>query len=490
MKIYNLITFLLAAILLTSCGSGNSFNEDNNNLIKVEGIVISGYLKNAQVFLDLNSNGKFDYNEPNSLTNSEGKFNFFSTQEQVDNNSVIAIAVKGQTIDMDYPDVTIDAGFALTSPPGKPKLISPITTLIVSKRNYLNITTLEAEVDLIKDLNMPFINLYSNYLEDQKNNLEYKNLHNLATASLGVMKFFDSNDSAMQKIFYSAKLIDYMIFNDLEKFKKTDYRHISKIISSQRNIIFPPPVGVYDDLEKLINYPGKVAVPCPEQNDKMGVLLSIGQSNSANTGELLFSTKYPNKVFNFFNGKCYVANSPLLGATSESGEFLTPLADELISKGVYNSIVIVTSGIGASEISRWALNGDLNNMLINTIKNVNLKYKISDIIWHQGEKDYQLMNSTNSYINSFYSLQNTLFENNVVAPFFISISTYCSSASFDKSNSIVIAQNLLINKKNIKFGVNTDELLSKSDRRYDSCHFGISGQIKTAMAYAAAIQNK
>jgi Carbohydrate esterase, sialic acid-specific acetylesterase len=117
------------------------------------------------------------------------------------------------------------------------------------------------------------------------------------------------------------------------------------------------------------------------------VLLIIGQSNSANHADKKFTTQFPQSVFNYFEGKCYIASSPLLGATGEGGEFITPLADKLISVGAYKSVVIVSSGIGGTPISRWQKDGDLNEMLLSTLKRANQKYKITHVIWHQGESD-------------------------------------------------------------------------------------------------------
>ena len=46
------------------------------------------------------------------------------------------------------------------------------------------------------------------------------------------------------------------------------------------------------------------------------------------------TTERPDAVVNFFEGKCYRAQSPLLGATAEEGEFLTLLGDRLVADGV------------------------------------------------------------------------------------------------------------------------------------------------------------
>ena len=92
---------------------------------------------------------------------------------------------------------------------------------------------------------------------------------------------------------------------------------------------------------RLIKDDLKKQVPCPKQNHDTAVLFALGQSNVANHGEYKFTTNHPGKVVNYFNGKCFVASSPLLGSTNMNGEFITPLADNLIERGLYKYIVII-----------------------------------------------------------------------------------------------------------------------------------------------------
>ena len=114
--------------------------------------------------------------------------------------------------------------------------------------------------------------------------------------------------------------------------------------------------------------------------------MAVGQSNSANHADNKFVTKYPGRVFNLFNGKCYVASSPLLGASGVRGEFLTPMADLLIDSQHFDAVVIIPSAVGNSNISRWNAHSDLGLMLINVLQSVNKSYRITSIIWHQGER--------------------------------------------------------------------------------------------------------
>ena len=242
----------------------------------------------------------------------------------------------------------------------------------------------------------------------------------------------------------------------------------------------------FDSFSRLTSIEGKEEIACPTQNKSTAVILVIGQSLSANHASQKFTTKYPKSVMNYFNGKCYVAGSPLLGASSEYGEFITPLADMLIESNKIKTVIIAASGIGGTAIGRWAQGGDLNNMIVGVTNQLSDRYKVSEVIWQQGESDYLDFTTTASYINSFNSLTNTLLLQKVQAPIFLSISSKCGP-NWVQNNPTAVAQKQLINNQKIFLGVNSDELLDIEDRTPDECHLTGSGQIKIAKSYANAI---
>jgi hypothetical protein len=262
----------------------------------------------------------------------------------------------------------------------------------------------------------------------------------------------------------------------------------SRVAHATRN---PVNLSQFDSLGRLTFHPGKIQVDCPVQTRDTGVLLILGQSNAANHARKKFTTQYPNNVVNYFEGKCYVASSPLLGATAEGGEFITPLADQLISNGTYRNIVVIAAAVAASPISRWVRHGDLNESLIALIKDVQTKFQITEVIWHQGEADASPLLSTTAkvYVSSFHSLVDTLSERKVRAPIFVSIATrWCNAgANWTEGNPVATGQRLLIDNQRIFLGADTDKLVELKDR-YDTCHFSESGQTKTAEAFADSIR--
>ncbi|MBA2710862.1 MAG: hypothetical protein H0U57_09750 [Tatlockia sp.] len=248
----------------------------------------------------------------------------------------------------------------------------------------------------------------------------------------------------------------------------------------------------FDGWGRLISYPGKKEVACPTQDNKTGVLLVIGQSNSANHADKAMITKYPEKVYNYFNGKCYVASSPLLGATGTHGEFLTPLADYLLEMNVYKNIIIISSGMDGTKVARWEKGGDLNNMLMSVLDELKSKFKITEVIFHQGESDYLERTPPLQYQQSFKSLVSSLrLEGKNTPPFYYSIATRCGYGWYAHNPIALVQHTLASYEDKIYLGADTDVSIPASERSFAICHFTEIGQLKAAYAFALAIaQNK
>jgi hypothetical protein len=244
--------------------------------------------------------------------------------------------------------------------------------------------------------------------------------------------------------------------------------------------------GMRDDFGRLTAYPGKIPVVCPPQGPETSVLLAMGQSNVANHAARRVTTRHGQAVVTYFEGTCHIAASPLLGATSDGGEFLTLLADRLVDDGLYRSVVIASLGVGGSPISRWARDGDLNAMLSATLQRLAVDYRVTHVIWHQGETDLANATTTDGYAAAFASLVETLDQGGVDAPIFTSVSTRCAAA-WTATNSVARAQRALASGRRVFLATDTDALLTPDDR-YDGCHYSESGQRKVAAAYATAIK--
>ncbi len=221
------------------------------------------------------------------------------------------------------------------------------------------------------------------------------------------------------------------------------------------------------------------------------MLLLIGQSNAGNHGGQRFRSEHGERVVNFFDGRCYIAASPLLGSDGTSGEYWTQLGNLLLDRGSFDQVVLAPVAITGSEVSRWAPGGDLNGIMTGTASELRQKgYLVTHVLWVQGEIDYVKGTNEKDYRDRLLSLVSSLRSHGVTAPVYVAIATRCLGASnggtlsHSADNPVARAQLALPDRgANLRRGVNSDALLGDLDR-YDDCHFGSSGEQKVARAWA------
>jgi hypothetical protein len=219
------------------------------------------------------------------------------------------------------------------------------------------------------------------------------------------------------------------------------------------------------------------------------VALVFGQSNAANFGQ----TRYKSGpgVYNFYNGYLYYARDPLRGANGEGGSVWTRLGDRLIAEKVFDTVIFVPVAVGGTEIARWAPDGDLHKQILQAIDAVKRRgYKITHLLWHQGESDAVLFTSKADYQQRFLAMLASIRAHGVDAPVLVAVATRCGQ--YPVSQEIQQAQQGLVNPAaGIFAGPDTD--LLDGQYRYDGCHFSTDGltahaemwlqQIKAQMAY-------
>jgi len=246
-----------------------------------------------------------------------------------------------------------------------------------------------------------------------------------------------------------------------------------------------------DQAGRLASDDQKKAVACPQQTDRTAVLLLMGQSNAGNHAGQRFCSEHGEAVLNFFDGQCYVAASPLLGSDGTSGEYWTQLGNLLLDRGSFDQVVLAPAAISGSEVSRWAAGGDLNGAMIGTASMLQRRgFRVTHVLWVQGEIDYVKGTNEKDYHDRFVSLVSSLRSHGVAAPVYVAIATKCLGASnggthlHSADNPVARAQLALRDPgANLRSGVNSDALLDDLDR-YDDCHFSASGEQKVARAWA------
>jgi lysophospholipase L1-like esterase len=239
---------------------------------------------------------------------------------------------------------------------------------------------------------------------------------------------------------------------------------------------------VFGGGKQLTSWPGKSEIPCPIQTSRSAVFLVFGQSNAANMQSEMH-TAIDRRVVNHFNGRCYLAASPLLGAYGERGESWTLLGNKLVAAGVFDQVIIEDVAVGGSEIKRWS-DGDLTPILDAAALDLTQHYRVTHVLFHQGERDFGVKTSKADYETRFRGLIARLRKAKISAPIYICVASYESKyAGWAADNPVTEAQHDLVNGADILAGPDTDAIVLDYDR-YDGSHFNGSGQEKFAAAWA------
>ena len=229
----------------------------------------------------------------------------------------------------------------------------------------------------------------------------------------------------------------------------------------------------------------KTEVDCDAiRSGRTMVALVFGQSNSANHGETRYMPR--GNVYNFFDGKCYKATDPMLGATGDRGSVWSRLGDKLIDAGLYDNVIFISIGVGGTEIRRWTVNGDLHRRIVDVVHQLKKeKMKITHVFWHQGESDASRKTTKDEYKSMFMAMLEKMRKYGIDAPIYVAVATRCGSGA--PGYEIQQAQRELVNTDLEIFpGPYTDEITSIEDR-HDACHFSDRGLDKHADMWLRAV---
>jgi len=218
-------------------------------------------------------------------------------------------------------------------------------------------------------------------------------------------------------------------------------------------------VHAYGDVSK------KSEVSCPLEDDAY-VIVGFGQSNSANSAGHRFEAN--NDIVNFYNGKCYIAIDPLLGATGRRGSVWIPLSEELNISN--KTIVLSTFGVGGTKVADW-----LNDEYLMPFykENIDILKKVYDkpnaLVWIQGESDVSTSSKVfNQQIKEWLEILRTDFS---VSNIYVTGTSYCHGKSND---AVLLAQRKQAENIGAVYVGSTDKLAQQS-YRYDDCHFSEKG---------------
>ena len=156
----NPLVLALGLIPLTGCGGGSSNTDTDIDTSTYSVKAIDGYLRNAQVWLDLDGDYQLDDNEPSALSGEGGVASLDVTGiDNPEQYKVVVQAVANQTIDEDTIDetnpdgTTITSGYLMSAPAGETD-VTPLSTLVdvILEQNISTASTelTDEEVETLK----------------------------------------------------------------------------------------------------------------------------------------------------------------------------------------------------------------------------------------------------------------------------------------------------------------------------------------------------
>ena len=168
----NPLVIAFGLIPLVGCGGGSSSDTTSDETSTYSVKAIDGYLRNAQVWLDIDGDYQLDNDEPSALSGEGGATTLdvtgIDTPEQY---KVVVQAVAGQTIDEDTitdtntDGTTITTDYMMSAPAGE-TVVTPLSTLvdIVMEENDIELET--AVTQVATDLDIEEETLLDDYIAD------------------------------------------------------------------------------------------------------------------------------------------------------------------------------------------------------------------------------------------------------------------------------------------------------------------------------------
>lgn len=235
------------------------------------------------------------------------------------------------------------------------------------------------------------------------------------------------------------------------------------------------------------NATGRKQVACGSDRESTFVIVTLGQSNAANFAAGRYSTYGNVANFNPYDGKCYHAIDPLLGASGDSANFATRLGDILIERGFAERIVVAPIAMGNTRIEDWSSGGVFNQRITVLIRRLFDAGITPDVIlWQQGEGNAGDDDpGGRNYARHLLEVVQTFRNYGIAAPFMIALCTLCGERHPNAKNARAGQRAAVRTELSTFLGPDTDQL--GHEYRFDGCHMSERGAQKQAEMWADSI---
>jgi hypothetical protein len=166
------ILTIIAAGIIAGCGSSGSSTPASSPTTSISGKVADGYLVGATVFLDKNGNYQMDAGEPSATTDANGAYSLNIDAADVGKYPIVALALAGQTYDLD--DLThtkLSKSYLLSIPATavsgtvSSNFISPMSSQLREMMETGKYATIQDAMSALRtQLGMPGIDMLTDYM--------------------------------------------------------------------------------------------------------------------------------------------------------------------------------------------------------------------------------------------------------------------------------------------------------------------------------------
>lgn len=224
--------------------------------------------------------------------------------------------------------------------------------------------------------------------------------------------------------------------------------------------------------------------PCHQA--KTGVLITLGQSNICCLAQGTYTPLNAGIYnFNIYDGQVYVAANPLIGVLHSLPSWANgpniPIADGLITAGIFDQVILVTLGFYHST-----RNDEAAELLLSK------GWKPDAILWHHGEAATAAGMSHDAYKNIIQTNCARFRHKGIIAPFFVAQqSRQTVGGQSVTSETVRSAQRDSVSADlNIVLGADWDAAIPPDvSYRYDAVHFTALGSLTAAQADVAMLTN-
>jgi hypothetical protein len=249
----------------------------------------------------------------------------------------------------------------------------------------------------------------------------------------------------------------------------------------------PPYDGARPIYGPIPNAAGREQVACRTDRKSTFVIVTLGQSNAANFAAGRYSAHGNVVNFNPYDGKCYHATDPLLGASGDGANFATRLGDILIERGFAERIVVAPIAMGNTRIEDWSSGGMFNQRIKALIRRLFDAGITPDVIlWQQGEGNVgdDDPNGRN-YSRHLLDVVTTFRTYGIAAPFLIALCALVDDPP-PSSENVRAGQRAAVRADlGTYLGPDTDRI--GYEDRLDRIHMSKSGAQKQAEMWADSI---